>query len=132
LRTKSISANGNIKTAKSLLASNSTLNIVGQENQPRAGSQYGKTPGNSRSERLPETKNAHQFVHDAGFASGEHKTVKTFEVLRKPHLDNPRPEGRKHGIVLGDVALEGEDTDGERGTTSHAQQGGVGQECRRR
>jgi len=59
----------------------------------------------------------------------EDKTIKTFEVLGSRTWVTRAP-GRKHGMMLGNIALEGEDADGGWGTTSHAQQGGVGQEGR--
>ena len=58
-----------------------------------------------------------QLADGGAFAAGHDQAVQTLEIPRRSDFDNRVCESRgaaQHGRVLGEVALNGEDADGQR------------------
>ena len=105
---------------------------VGEHDQPGARAVDGHPGGDARLQRVGQTEQAAELVHDARLAARDHKPGDLIKFALATDRHGIRPQLAEHEQMLAEVALQGEDADPRPGLTSHARRDGAARGCRRR
>jgi hypothetical protein len=125
LRPERISSHGDVETTDALLVGDGVENPVGKQDQPGAGAIGRKAAADRTLQRLRETEDAGQLIHDARFTARDNETAHLGELFRTANRASIRSQRLENRDVLAEITLERKDTDYRGRATSHVLQGGA-------
>ena len=125
LRPERISSHRDVEAAETLLADNGIEHTVGEHDQPGAGAIGRKAAADRALQRLRETEDAGELIHDARFAARDNETAHLGELFRTANRASIRSQRLENRDVLAEITLKRKDTDYRGRATSHVLQGGA-------
>ena len=109
-----VASDVDVDAAETLLPGDAVQDVRRQHDEAGAGSVNRKPIGDGLPERVLETEQPGQLVHDARLATGDHQAGDLGEFLGTANRARVGTESAQHGKVLTEVALEREDADDRR------------------